>query len=421
MFAMRLSHPICQYSVLSTCLSDGSGARLLSAQFGCLSPLSAPETIRLLLARSSSMLMVSGQSSGSLLVKNAAPLLWSMMSSWCLIAVLFAGTSLTTLMVIVSNPVHATLTYQECFDDKVLAVSSIHNWLQLFTIQKQQKRLAPWVLRSSLLVISEHDFGVDCVCFALTRFWVSVKLLLLLFAFLQQGSCYMQYQLVLIVPLLPCQRSHFWESRPLVKKLVGGACAGLQCWLVLWKHQRSLCWSSSAGLCHDDTRGCVVVLLDLQLASGYWSLASWYRRLRTSLSSVILGWTWPSLAVKKLIWWLGVGHDGPHGVGKEGVVVLVWYGQQRKVCPAKSWVHNQNAITVIGYSWYLLVRGSLRQLIAINNNNNNNSSANSASPTAGLSLSLSLSHSLNVHKQSSSGWLGLVGTTNAMVASNWYA
>ncbi|KAI3648346.1 hypothetical protein MP228_006200 [Amoeboaphelidium protococcarum] len=165
--------------------------------------------------------------------------------------------------------------------------------------------------------------------------------------------------------------------------------AGLQCWPVLWKHQRSLCWSSSAGLCHDDTRGCVVVLLDLQLASGYWSLASWYRRLRTSLSSVILGWTWPSLAVKKLIWWLGVGHDGPHGVGKEGVVVLVWYGQQRKVCPAKSWVHNQNAITVIGYSWYLLVRGSLRQLIAINNNNNNyNSSANSASPTAGLYLSL---------------------------------
>ncbi|KAI3648347.1 hypothetical protein MP228_006201 [Amoeboaphelidium protococcarum] len=35
-------------------------------------------------------------------------------------------------MVMVSNSVHATLTYQECFDDKVLAVSSIHNWLQLF-------------------------------------------------------------------------------------------------------------------------------------------------------------------------------------------------------------------------------------------------------------------------------------------------
>ncbi|KAI3635544.1 hypothetical protein MIR68_006182 [Amoeboaphelidium protococcarum] len=132
MFAMRLSHPICQYSVLSTCLSDGSGARLLSAQFGCLSPLSAPETIRLLLARSSSMMMVSGQSSGSLLVKNAAPLLLSMMSSWCLIAVLFAS----TLMVIVSNPVHATLTYQECFDDKVLAVSPTHNWLQLFYYTK---------------------------------------------------------------------------------------------------------------------------------------------------------------------------------------------------------------------------------------------------------------------------------------------
>ncbi|KAI3645900.1 hypothetical protein MP228_008828 [Amoeboaphelidium protococcarum] len=78
------------------------------------------------------MMMVSGQSSGSLLVKNAAPPLWSMMSSWCLIAVLFAA----TLMVIVSNPVHATLTFQEYCDDKVLAVSPIHNRLQLFYYTK---------------------------------------------------------------------------------------------------------------------------------------------------------------------------------------------------------------------------------------------------------------------------------------------
>ncbi|KAI3630778.1 hypothetical protein MIR68_012213 [Amoeboaphelidium protococcarum] len=39
-------------------------------------------------------------------------------------------------MVIVINPVHSTLTYQECFDDKVLAVSPIHNWLQLFYYTK---------------------------------------------------------------------------------------------------------------------------------------------------------------------------------------------------------------------------------------------------------------------------------------------
>ncbi|KAI3629420.1 hypothetical protein MIR68_009993 [Amoeboaphelidium protococcarum] len=54
--------------------------------------------------------------------------------------------------------------------------------------------------------------------------------------------------------------------------------------------------------------------------------------------------------------------------GKEGVVVLVWYGQQKKICPAKSWGQNYYAITVIGYSWYRLVRGSLRQLLAIYNN-----------------------------------------------------
>ncbi|KAI3645983.1 hypothetical protein MP228_008911 [Amoeboaphelidium protococcarum] len=39
-------------------------------------------------------------------------------------------------MAIVSNPVHATLTYQECCYDKVLAVPPIHNWLQLFYYTK---------------------------------------------------------------------------------------------------------------------------------------------------------------------------------------------------------------------------------------------------------------------------------------------
>ncbi|KAI3632148.1 hypothetical protein MIR68_000310 [Amoeboaphelidium protococcarum] len=153
MFAIHLSHPICSYGVLATCLGDGSGARLLSAQFGRLSPLSAPETIRLLLSCSSSMVMAFGHSSGFLLVKNAAPLLWSMMSSWLLIAVLFAA----ALMVIVSNPVHATLTCQDCCEDKALAVSN-----------------------------------VDCTCFTITRFQLSVKLKSIVLALLQQDLYYMQ-------------------------------------------------------------------------------------------------------------------------------------------------------------------------------------------------------------------------------------